>query len=110
MMNKKNIKNKQKIKKGLLEREWKEKRRILLDGREREVWITLKVFREEFGNYYDTYIYSFLEGYKITLLKAKIDNEDINLEINQHCFTFNFRKLYTGDSIQFYLKFKEKKI
>ena len=109
MMNKKNIKNKQKIKKGLLETEWKEKRRILLDGREREVWITLKVFREEFGNYYDTYIYSFLEGYKITLLKAKIDNEDINLEINQHCFTFNFRKLYNGDSIQLYLKFKEKK-
>ena len=108
-MNKKNIKNKQKIKKGLLETEWKEKRRILLDGREREVWITLKVFREEFGNYYDTYIYSFLEGYKITLLKAKIDNEDINLEINQHCFTFNFRKLYNGDSIQLYLKFKEKK-
>ena len=109
IFSKKNINKKQKLKKGFLEIEWDEIRKILLEGREREVFIKLKVFREEFGNYYDTYIYSFLDGYRITLLKAKIDNEKIPLQINDHSFIFNFRKLYNGDSIKLYLKFREKK-
>ena len=64
IFSKKNINKKQKLKKGFLEIEWDEIRKILLEGREREVFIKLKVFREEFGNYYDTYIYSFLDGYR----------------------------------------------
>ena len=109
IFSKKNINKKKKLKKGFLEIEWNEIRKILLVGREREVFIKLKVFREEFGNYYDTYIYSFLDGYRITLLKAKIDNEEIPLQINEHSFIFNFRKLYNGDSIKLYLKYREKK-